>query len=103
MAQDIPVYNFPETTFVHENYPGDQLDHILSETEEVAHAVLEKYEDLEEACKDAHVLEELADLTGSLETFWRIQEKGNGQEYVQEIFRRVAEKNRARGYYLVEV
>lgn len=103
MSHNLPVYNFPETIFVCENAPGDQLEHVLSEIKEVMEAVEENYEDLEEACKDEHVEEELADLTGSLETFWRILEARRGQDYVAALFARVEDKNRARGYYSAPV
>jgi NTP pyrophosphatase (non-canonical NTP hydrolase) len=84
---------------VHENAPGDQLEHILSEIKEIQEAVEENYEDLEEACKDEHVEEELADLYGSLETYWHIKTKQRGPDYIEALFARVEAKNRARGYY----
>jgi hypothetical protein len=99
MANNLPVYNFPPTKFVEENALGDQLDHVMSEDLEVLEIVQEKYEDLEEACKDEDLLEEMVDKTQSLETFWRIMEKKHGQGYVRRLFAKVEEKCRVRGYY----
>lgn len=99
MADFLPFYNFPPTKFVKENSLGDQLDHVMSEDLEVLEIVQMKYEDLEEACKDDHLLEEMVDKTQSLETFWRIMEKKHGQEYVQGLFAKVKDKCRAKGYY----
>jgi len=103
MRHNLPVYNFPETIFVRENAPGDQLEHILSEITEIKEAVEDSYEDFEEACKDDHVEEELADLYGSLETYWRIKEEQKGQGYVAALFSKVEDKNRVRGYYSAPV
>lgn len=99
MPNNPPVYNFPPTKFVDENSLGDQLDHVMSEDLEVLEIVQDKYEDLEEACKDEHLLEEMVDKTQSLETYWRIMEKIHGKEYVQQLFAKVENKCRARGYY----
>lgn len=84
------TFNFPETRFVAENTLGQQIDHIMSEAEEVVAAA--------EISNEA-VEEELADLTHSLETFWRKMQLERGEEYVEELFDRVEEKNRVRGYY----
>lgn len=83
-------FNFPKSRFVAENTLGKQIDHILSEVEEVREA----FEISNEA-----VEEELADLTHSLETFWRKMQLERGEEYVEALFDRVEEKNRVRGYY----
>jgi NTP pyrophosphatase (non-canonical NTP hydrolase) len=85
-------YSFPETLFVEENTPGQQLEHAFDEAEEIARAITE------EEPKE-RIEEEIADLTHSLETFWRIIAKHNGPEYVQEVFNRVIQKNAARNYY----
>lgn len=90
MADFLPVYNWPETRFVHENTPGQQIDHILSEVDEVIEAGPESNERIEE---------ELADLHHSLETFWRMLEESKGQDYVQALFARTKAKNAERGYY----
>ena len=92
MPHNLPVYNFPPTKFVDENSLGDQLDHVMSEDLEVLEIVQEKYDDLEEACKDEHLLEEMVDKTQSLETFWRKMEKQHGKEYVQQLFAKVENK-----------
>lgn len=97
---DYLEYNFPPTKFVYENSLGDQLDHVMSEDLEVLEIVQEKYDDLEEACKDEHLLEEMVDKTQSLETWWRIMEEQRGKEYVQDLFAKVEKKCRERGYYL---
>jgi len=99
MSNNLPVYNFPPTKFVDENSLGDQLDHVMSEDLEVLEIVQEKYDDLEEACNDEHLLEEMVDKTQSLETYWRIMEEQRGKEYVQQLFAKVENKCRARGYY----
>lgn len=90
-----PVYNFPETIFVERNTLGEQVEHVLSEADEVVDA-LDAADGLDEL---GHINEELADLTHSLETLWRIMEDYHGREYVQAIFARVEAKNKARGYY----
>lgn len=99
MFHNLPVYNFPPTKFVDENSLGDQLDHVMSEDLEVLEIVQEKYDDLEEACKDEDLLEEMVDKTQSLETFWRIMKEQRGREYVQQLFAKVENKCRERGYY----
>lgn len=99
MSHNLPIYNFPPTKFVDENSLGDQLDHVMSEDLEVLEIVQEKYDDLEEACKDEHLLEEMVDKTQSLETWWRIMEEQRGKEYVQQLFAKVENKCRQRGYY----
>lgn len=94
------AYNFPATKFTKKNSPGDQLAHILSEMREIRDAVANRFGDLGVASLDDHVLEELADLSGSLETFWLILEKLMGREFVTALFDRVEDKNCERGYYL---
>ncbi|RQW89913.1 MAG: hypothetical protein EHM79_02075 [Geobacter sp.] len=93
MSHNLPVYNFPETIFVRVNTGGQQLDHIMSEVMEVEEAVLD-----EDGPFD-RIIEEMVDLTHSLETYWRIMEAQRGKKYVQKMFARVEAKNRARDYY----
>lgn len=86
-------YNFPETRFVRENNIGKQFSHILSEVAEAF--------DLFQASDvlTARHFEELADLSHSLETLWRIVERHHGSDLVAQIFAAVQEKNSERGYY----
>lgn len=91
-----PLYNFPATIFSRQNTGEKQLDHVMSEVAEVQEACIDPgvpYDDI------AH---EMADLTHSLETFWRILERTRGRSYVQGVFNEVEGKNQARGYYAVE-
>jgi len=91
-----PLYNFPQTIFSLQNTGGKQLDHVMSEVIEVQEACLDTsvpYDDI------AH---EMADLTHSLETFWRILERTRGKSYVQGVFNEVEGKNELRGYYVLE-
>ena len=90
----IPVYNFPATRFAYENSPETQLDHVLSEVAEVLEAT-----DLAASWQDDDLLEELVDLTHSLETHWRTVELKIGRQAVQALFTKVADKNLNRGYY----
>ena len=87
----IPRYNWPETRFARENTPGKQIDHILSEVDEVIAAGPESNEGIER---------ELADLHHSLETFWRILERTKGLKYVANLFRATEKKNSMRRYYV---
>lgn len=91
-----PVYNFPSTIFVARNSGGQQLDHVMSEVEEVVENCLDENVPFDD------IVHEMADLTHSLETYWRILERHRGTEYVQAVFREVEHKNRQRGYYLTE-
>jgi hypothetical protein len=91
-------YNFPKTIFVDTNTAGEQLEHVLSEVDEVVEA-FEIADSLDGLDGISHINDELADLTHSLETMWRILEAEHGQDYVQAIFAKVEAKNRARGYY----
>ena len=99
MSGEYVEYNFPAVRFVGENSPVEQLRHIISEACEVIDEVVENHDTQEQAVADEKVLCELADLSHSLETFWRIQEKLHGTKHVAGIFARVEEKNRKRGYY----
>ena len=94
MSDLLPVYNFPAAKFAYENSPSVQLDHVLSEVAEVLEA-----SDLAASWLDDDLLEELTDLTHSLETFWRTVELKVGREAVQTLFTKVADKNLVRGYY----
>lgn len=87
-------FNFPATRFVRENTTGKQIHHVLSEADEVRRA-------MSEGEIVDRIMEEVADLTHSLETFWRLMVKDFGEEYVDAIFDRVEAKNRERGYYEV--
>lgn len=87
-----PVYNFPETIFVERNTLGEQIEHVLSEMDEVVEA-LNAHDGLDE------INEELGDLAHSIETLWRIIADYHGPEFLEDIFARVEAKNRARGYY----
>lgn len=86
-----PSYNFPEAKFARLNNDEEQITHILSEANEVAEAVL----------FGTNVDLELADLTHSLETYWRKKERLYGPAHVNAIFDRVISKNNARGYYAI--
>ena len=90
----LPIYNFPATKFAYENNPADQLNHVLSEVDEVLEA-----SDVALTWLDDDLLEELTDLSHSLETFWRTVELVTGREAVQALFTKVADKNLDRGYY----
>ena len=95
----LPVYNFPATTFAYTNDDREQIGHVLSEAGEVCDALLAlAHAESSEELFD-HLLEEVTDLTHSLETFWRIMERKMGREFVENLFKKVIEKNRTRGYY----
>lgn len=87
-------YNFPKTKFAEQNTIGQQIEHVLSEVEEVFLALLEESNERGD--------EELADLTHSLETLWRIIAAERGEEYVQQLFEQVIVKNAERNYYVPE-
>ena len=89
-------FNFPRTRFADENTAGQQLDHMMSEVEEIR-----------EACEDESIpiddiVMEIADLTHSLETYWRIMIAQRGKKYVANIFDKVIEKNANRNYYSLQ-
>jgi predicted RNase H-like nuclease len=94
MTDFLPVYNFPETKFVKENSVLKQIFHILSEVREVEEVLLQDEKEF-----NFETMVELADLTHSLETLWRIMELRKGREYVHALFKNVQIKNLARGYY----
>ena len=94
-------YNFPPTVFVDRNEFLEQVEHFLSEVQEVR-GVLEGIEEFrqypvmtEGLCM--RLLEELVDAYHSLETTFRILDKRG--DLVPYTFTLVEEKNRARGYY----
>ena len=91
-----PVYNFPATVFVDRNTAGQQLDHVMSEADEVRANCLDESVPLDD------IVHEMVDLTHSLETFWRIMEKHRGRSYVQGAFNEVEAKNDQRNYYATE-
>ena len=86
-------FNFPRARFVDENTAGQQLDHAMSEVEEIRVAA----EDESVSFEDLTM--EIADLTHSLETYWRIMEKVRGKAFVRSVFKAVEKKNQVRGYY----
>ena len=92
MSQSI-TYNFPRTTYVTSNSVQEQLRHVLSEMDEVQRAI-----DGNEGPE--RVDEELVDVFHSLETLFRRMQIDLGDEYVEELFQQVEEKNQARGYYV---
>lgn len=91
-------YNFPPTRFVREGTLAGQLDHLLSEAEEIkkekenhgsAHIAAK--------CRKTHI--EVGDVWHSAETYFRKLAKELGQEYVDGIMAEIDRKNRVRGYY----
>jgi len=87
-------FNFPKTKFAEQNTIGKQIEHVLSEAVEVQMELMKSNERAED---------ELADLTHSLETLWRIVVAERGEAYVQHLFERVIEKNAERNYYVPEL
>ncbi len=85
-------YNFPQTRFARNNTIGAQIGHVVEEAEEVIQTLIDGED-------NNRVDEELADLTHSLETLWRIMARERGPEYVKQLFERVTVKNAARNYY----
>lgn len=89
----LPEFNWPETRFVRTNNLAQQLEHVLSEVDEIKELA-------PPVTPLVHM--ELADLHHSLETFWRILSGRAGDDYVAAVFQAVEDKNRARGYYDLE-
>jgi|GEM_PF-1778987 len=88
------VYSWPETIYASRNSLGEQLDHILSEVDEITELG-------PPVSPLIHM--EIADLQHSIETFWRILERQtNGEEYIAAVFQAVEDKNRKRGYYDID-
>jgi hypothetical protein len=88
--------NFPKARFADENDLQDQFNHLMTEVEEVKAA----FNDPEQGM--IRMLEELADLHHSLETFWHIAEKEFGPYVIGSVFTGTVFKNRSRNYYLDE-
>ena len=86
-------FNFPRARFVGTNTPADQIQHVLSEADEVRQAFVDDSAPLND------LITELADLTHSLETYWRIMINKFGTEFVENVFDQVEKKNSDRGYY----
>ena len=91
MSQSVS-YNFPATTFARINDQVEQLSHVMSEINEVRDAI-KNNESAE------RIDEELVDLFHSLETLFRIYQRELGDEYVEDLFAQIEDKNRERGYY----
>lgn len=86
------LFNFPAVKFVVENSPGTQLEHFLSEANEVCDA-------MNLSSPISHIEEEMVDCLHSLETYFRKLEIVKGEDYVKELFDKVLKKNQERGYY----
>lgn len=84
-------YNFPQARHSQRNSMIEQFRHVESELRE-AYAEFQSANILE-------FLEEMADLTHSIETFWRIVERDLGKAALGDAFRNVENKNLNRGYY----
>lgn len=99
-------YLFPATVFSQISTAGQQLDHVLSEVDEIeALGPLLEASEGDLAAHDAarRMLElEVFDLIHSLETLRRILVNERGQEYVDGLVREIVAKNSApdRAYYL---
>lgn len=99
-------YLFPATVFSEINTAGQQLDHALSEVDEIEALgpLLEASEgDLAAHEAASRMLDlETLDLFHSLETWIRIQVRVRGQEYVEDLVREIVAKNSEpdRAYYL---
>ncbi len=94
-------YRFPPTVFVDQNGFLEQVEHFLSEAQEVSEVMLSiEYSGDQVGMTAAlcqRLLEELVDAYHSLETAFRILDKRG--DLVPYTFALVEEKNRARGYY----
>lgn len=96
-------FQFPATIFVNSNTPGEQLDHIFSEIDELVDlgpeldAVLD--DDQASNAVRARIEAEVMDLYHSCETFLRILDIYHGEGYVMKLWEQTEAKNRARGYY----
>lgn len=83
-------WRFPETKFVNINTIRKQIPHILSEANEVKDTI-------QCAEPQKRTDEEVADLMHSCETYFRIRQREGAD--IHQIFSRIVEKNRHRGYY----
>jgi hypothetical protein len=90
-------FNFPPTKFVETNRPAQQLEHVLSEIDEIFEELRERNHD--QAVTDYPTLCELVDLTQSLETFWRVMARVHGDLLVKALFAAVESKTHRKGYY----
>jgi len=88
-------FNFPEIKFAKENCIQDQYEHVRSEEFEAE----EEY--LWHGNLSDKFFEEMADLTHSIETFWRIVERTKGKPYLDNLFSSIVRKNVERNYYEV--
>jgi len=82
-------YNFPETKFVKENKPSDQVRHIVSEMKEIQDELNKT------PLQMTRVYEEIVDLYHSIETLFRML---NGK-VLNETVSKVRHKNQVRAYY----
>jgi NTP pyrophosphatase (non-canonical NTP hydrolase) len=87
-------FTFPETTFVEELTPLQQIRHIESELAEVIAETKRGVTRLDSV--DLEVL----DLLHSCETYLRIRKAIRGKEYIERLVEKVTAKNEKRGYYL---
>lgn len=101
-------FNFPESIFTVSNTAGGQIDHVLSEFEEVNELLPDLARavdagDTSEVEEVTRLIEqEMVDAYHSLETFFRILGRERGAAYVSDLFDGVEAKNRDRGYYDTE-
>lgn len=86
------IYLFPKTRFAETNTQDAQLQHILSEADEVRNSIIN-------AEPASRTLEEVIDTWHSIETYIRKLEKEHGIERVLEAIDQVVKKNDERGYY----
>ncbi len=93
-------WHFPKVRFVHTNTPVKQLNHLLSEADEILGELVEQ-DGINRKLKDIidhdKVDAEVSDLLHSCETYFRIRER-EGADLAQ-LFAKVTEKNKKRGYY----
>lgn len=96
-------YHFPATIFARTNLLAEQVDHFLSEVDEIeAYGPL-----LDDSMGDAEAHEaisrgfylEIIDAMHSAETLLRILARLRGQAYVDSLMLEIHTKNAARGYY----
>ena len=85
------MWRFPEIKFTRKNGSGKQITHVLNEAMEVCNELSAKEFNQE------NIDMEMADLYHSAETYFRIRQREGVS--VEEIFRGVIAKNKARGYY----
>jgi hypothetical protein len=91
-------YTWPETTFAQTNTMEQQLDHILSEVDEVTE--LGPFSQPMASDNNlADLVEELMDLHHSIETFMRIVERERSAVWLNGAAACVKAKNFTRGYY----